>query len=84
MLFKKKKETEAVETKTVETPAAAPAAKAPASQEEEVAAAISLALSMYLADVHEYESMVLTMQKVMRPYSPWSSKLYGLRKNPRY
>jgi len=26
---------------------------------------------------------VLTIKKVSRTYSPWSSKIYGLRKTPR-
>lgn len=51
--------------------------------EGEVYAAIGLALHMYLQDIHDYEKMVLTMQRVMRPYSPWSSKIYGLRQWPR-
>ncbi|MCU7495740.1 MAG: hypothetical protein HF314_06430 [Ignavibacteria bacterium] len=51
--------------------------------EGEVYAAIGLALHLYLQDIHDYEKMVLTMQKVMRPYSPWSSKIYGLRQYPR-
>ncbi len=45
-------------------------------------AAIALALSMYVQDIHDYERAVLTIQKVMRPYSPWSSKIYGLRQTP--
>jgi glutaconyl-CoA/methylmalonyl-CoA decarboxylase subunit delta len=49
---------------------------------DEVAAAISLALSLYMQDVHDYERAVVTIQKVMRPYSPWSSKIYGLRQIP--
>ena len=49
---------------------------------DEVIAAIGLALSMHLQDVHDYEQTVLTMMKVMRPYSPWSSKIYGLRQIP--
>ena len=49
---------------------------------DEVAAAISMALSLYLQDVHDYERAVVTIQKVMRPYSPWSSKIYGLRQIP--
>ncbi len=48
----------------------------------ETAAAISLALSLYMQEIHDYEKTVLTMQKVMRPYSPWSSKIYGLRERP--
>jgi hypothetical protein len=50
----------------------------------EVVAAISLALSMHMQDIHDYEKTVITMQKVMRPYSPWSSKIYGLRERPLY
>ncbi|MGE5498324.1 MAG: hypothetical protein ACM3Q2_09650 [Syntrophothermus sp.] len=51
--------------------------------EGEVYAVIGLALHMYMQDAHDYEKMVLTMQRVMRPYSPWSSKIYGLRQYPR-
>lgn len=51
--------------------------------EGEVYAAIALALHMHLEEVHDYEKMILTLQRVMRPYSPWSSKIYGLRQNPR-
>ncbi|NTW31262.1 MAG: hypothetical protein HGB12_01280 [Bacteroidetes bacterium] len=49
---------------------------------EEIIAVIGLALNMHLQDFHDYEKTVLTMQKVMRPYSPWSSKIYGLRQIP--
>jgi hypothetical protein len=50
----------------------------------EIVAAISLALSLHMQDIHDYEKTVITMQKVMRPYSPWSSKIYGLRERPLY
>lgn len=44
----------------------------------EVAAAISMAL--YIScQLHDEESNVLTIKKVSRTYSPWSSKIYGLR-----
>ncbi|HOT88791.1 MAG TPA: hypothetical protein PKZ43_06530 [Bacteroidales bacterium] len=49
---------------------------------DEEAAAISLALHLYVQDVHDYERTIITIQKVMRPYSPWSSKIYGLRQIP--
>jgi len=49
----------------------------------EVAAVISYALHLYQQDIHDYEQMILTIQKVVRPYSPWSSKIYGLRQTPR-
>lgn len=33
-------------------------------------------------DVHDKESAILTINKVKRAYSPWSSKIYGLREYP--
>ena len=44
----------------------------------EVTAAISLALYMS-TQLHDEESNVITIKKVSRVYSPWSSKIYGLR-----
>ena len=49
----------------------------------EIAAVISTALHLYKNDVHDFENTVLTIKKVAKAYSPWSSKIYGLRKNPR-
>jgi len=49
----------------------------------EVAAAISAALFLSKNEIHDIESTVLTIDKVAKSYSPWSSKIYGLRKNPR-
>lgn len=49
----------------------------------EVNAAIALALYMYSNELHDQENPVITMIKVSRTYSPWSSKIYGLRKSPR-
>lgn len=49
----------------------------------EVVAAIGLALQLYIEDMHDYEKTVMTIQKVVKPYSPWSSKIYGLRQHPR-
>ena len=42
-------------------------------------AAIALALHLYLSDLHDQESNVVTIEKVSRRYSPWSSKIYGMR-----
>lgn len=47
----------------------------------EINAAISMALHMYFAQVHDQESTVLTIDRVPRPYSPWSSKIYNIRKH---
>lgn len=48
----------------------------------EVIAAIAMALHEHL-DTHDRENTVLTINKVKRAYSPWSSKIYGLRETPR-
>ena len=49
----------------------------------EVNAAIVMALYLYYSELHDREDPVITMTKVSRTYSPWSSKIYGLRKSPR-
>ena len=49
----------------------------------EVFAAIATPLYEVTEDVHDLENTVLTIHKVTRNYSPWSSKLYGLRETPR-
>ena len=48
---------------------------------EEIAAII-MALHEHL-NAHDTESTVLTINKVKRAYSPWSSKIYNLRELPR-
>lgn len=49
----------------------------------EINAAIAMALYLYSNELHDQENPVITMIKVSRTYSPWSSKIYGLRKSPR-
>ena len=49
----------------------------------EVNAAIVMTLYLYQNELHDIENTVLTIKKVSRTYSPWSSKIYGLRKTPR-
>jgi len=51
--------------------------------QEETAAAIALAIHMYKTDLHDQESFTITLKKVSKIYSPWSSKIYTLRQNPR-
>ncbi|MDE5944808.1 MAG: lamin tail domain-containing protein [Rikenella sp.] len=48
---------------------------------EEIAA-IAIALRRYEEDLHDIESHVLTINRVARAYSPWSSKIYGLNNQP--
>jgi len=43
----------------------------------EIAAAIGAAVHMYLDQQHDHESAILTIKQVKKPYSPWSSKIYG-------
>ncbi len=49
----------------------------------EVNAAIGLALHLYFSEMHDQESKILTINRVARTYSPWSSKIYGIRQSPR-
>lgn len=50
----------------------------------EVFAAIATAVHLHLTEeeVHDVESAIITMEKVERSYSPWSSKIYTLREVP--
>ncbi len=44
----------------------------------EVATAIAMAI--YLSrDLHDNESDIITIKKVSKTYSPWNSKIYGMR-----
>ncbi len=45
----------------------------------EVNAAIAMALHLYYSEMHDKEDTVLTINQTSRTYSPWSSKIYGLR-----
>ena len=56
--------------------------KSPHDVSGEVYAAIAMALQLHEDDAHDYEETVLTMNKIEKRYSPWSSKLYGLRETP--
>ncbi len=49
----------------------------------EVNAAIAMALHLYFSEMHDKEDTVLTINQTSRTYSPWSSKIYGLRQHPR-
>jgi hypothetical protein len=45
-------------------------------------AAIAIALYKYSEKLHDTENMVLTLNRASKAYSPWSSKIYGLRQYP--
>jgi Na+-transporting methylmalonyl-CoA/oxaloacetate decarboxylase gamma subunit len=45
----------------------------------EVNAAIAMALYLYFNEIHDKESGIVTIQRISKIYSPWSSKLYNMR-----
>ena len=50
----------------------------------EVYAAIAMAMHEMQSNVHDVEETVLTITRVKRSYSPWSSKIYTLRETPQH
>lgn len=62
---------------------AAPVAKVE-DYSAEAFAAISTALHLFIAEneAHDEESFTITIHNEARKYSPWSSKIYGLRQTP--
>lgn len=54
----------------------------PGHDSGEEIAAIVMALHEHL-NAHDQENTILTINKVKKAYSPWSSKIYGLRELPR-
>ncbi len=51
--------------------------------EGNVNAAIAMALYMHFDQIHDEESNIITIKKVTKNYSPWSSKIYGVMNQPR-
>lgn len=49
------------------------------SVQGDVSAAIGMALYLHLNEIHDDESNVITIKRVSRTYSPWSSKLYSMK-----
>ena len=49
----------------------------------EVNAAIAMALYSFFNANHDEENDILTINRVSRMYTPWSSKIYNLRHHPR-
>lgn len=47
----------------------------------ELGAAIAMAIHLYQQELHDHEAALLTIKKINRSYSPWSSKIYGMRKD---
>ena len=49
----------------------------------ETLAAISLTFYLYHQQMQGLEEAVMTIKKASKAYSPWSSKIYGLRQIPK-
>lgn len=47
----------------------------------EIAAAISVAIHLYLNAQHDNENAILTIKQARKMYSPWSSKIYSAYRN---
>jgi len=83
-LLKKKAKPKAAADKKADTPvSAAKASGKKTSVENEIMAAIAAAITLFSQDVHDTEEYKMTIKRIDRPYSPWSSKLYMMRKWPR-
>ena len=84
-LFGKVMAPKAKVTKTTTSGAGNATVKVEKTTEEHIpaldSAAIAAALHMYFDDVHDEESLVVTIKTVERRYSPWNSKIYGLNNN---
>lgn len=51
----------------------------------DVNAAIATALHLYFSELHDEESNVITIKKIAKRYTPWSSKIYNMNSyNNRY
>lgn len=50
----------------------------------DVIAAIAAALSEHFGEGHDMEDTILTIRKLQKAYSPWSSKIYQLRQVPEH
>lgn len=68
--------TKLIEKRTKKNPEQPTLEKMQASGNE--IAAIAMALHLYRNDLHDNESLTLTINKISRTYSPWSSKIYGI------
>jgi glutaconyl-CoA/methylmalonyl-CoA decarboxylase subunit delta len=50
---------------------------------DDLSAIIAATIHLYLQEVHDFQNYSLTIKRIDKIYSPWSSKIYGLRKWPR-
>jgi|WetSurMetagenome_2_1015567.scaffolds.fasta_scaffold194835_2 hypothetical protein len=53
-----------------------------AQSSAEISAVIAMALRDLYGEVHDVENAILTFGKNSKAYSPWSSKIYNMRRLP--
>ncbi|MDD5360988.1 MAG: hypothetical protein PHN88_02575 [Ignavibacteria bacterium] len=70
------------ENKEEKKPVAKPQAKKSGS-DDEIMVAIATAIALYTQGSYETFDSKMTIKRIDRPYSPWSSKIYMMRKWPR-
>lgn len=54
------------------------------TQQQEIASVIGLALNMYMTELEDEEKLMAGCQKIMRTFSPWGSRVHGMRQQPLY
>jgi len=59
-----------------------PVPQVQSSEDGEIAAVIGLVLRLYSYSYREQEETLATIQKAIRPYSPWNSKIYNMKQMP--
>lgn len=70
--------------KTLQPAAVAVAGNEAVDENAETVAAITMALKLYVSEQEENQAMVLTINRVAKTYSPWSSKIHGLTRMPEH
>lgn len=53
-----------------------------AQMDANINVAIGLGMHMYLNELHDKESNIITIRNAQKQYSPWSSKIYGIMNQP--
>lgn len=53
-----------------------------ADMDANINVAIALGLHLYLNELHDEESNIITIRNAQKQYSPWSSKIYGVTNVP--
>lgn len=84
LFFRRNRNNEALQQNTTPVDPAQVEVVKNAYRDADVALAISLAVHLYLNKLQEHENNMITFHQFMKPYSPWSSKIYGLRQQPMF